>query len=119
MVPYHRLDDVSDLEPDPIRGNARRDCFSAERPARAGDMTIGTNRCKCGYFRSCSVSRHTSARGSDRTLRMDYFSFVVLLGALYMIAGAIFIRGAFAGTPLVNAHSVICYIYSLNESSDL
>jgi Na+/H+ antiporter NhaD/arsenite permease-like protein len=33
---------------------------------------------------------------------VDYFSFVVLIGALYIIAGGIYIRGAFAGTPLVN-----------------
>ena len=33
---------------------------------------------------------------------VDYLSFVVLLGALYIIAGGIFIRGAYAGTPLVN-----------------
>jgi Na+/H+ antiporter NhaD/arsenite permease-like protein len=32
----------------------------------------------------------------------DYLSFIVLLAALYIIAGGIFIRGAFAGTPLVN-----------------
>src|ERR1041385_5962399 len=32
----------------------------------------------------------------------DYFSFVVLLASLYVIAGGIYIRGAFAGTPLVN-----------------
>src|SRR4051812_14818534 len=32
----------------------------------------------------------------------DYLSFVILLGALFVIAGGIFIRGAFAGTPLVN-----------------
>src|SRR4051812_42238053 len=33
----------------------------------------------------------------------DYFSFVVLIGALYVIAGGIFIQGAFAGTPLINS----------------
>src|SRR5262249_44399301 len=33
----------------------------------------------------------------------DYFSFLVLIGALYVIAGGIFIHGAFAGTPLVNS----------------
>ncbi len=32
----------------------------------------------------------------------DYVSFVILLGALYVIAGGIFVRGAFAGTPLEN-----------------
>jgi Na+/H+ antiporter NhaD/arsenite permease-like protein len=33
---------------------------------------------------------------------LDYFSFLVLLGALFVISGGIYIRGAFAGTPLVN-----------------
>ena len=32
----------------------------------------------------------------------DYFSFIVLLGALFIISGGIFIKGQFAGTPLVN-----------------
>ena len=33
---------------------------------------------------------------------LDYFSFIVLLGALFVISGGIYIRGEFAGTPLVN-----------------
>jgi len=33
---------------------------------------------------------------------LDYFSFLVLLGSLFVISGGIYIRGAFAGTPLVN-----------------
>jgi len=33
---------------------------------------------------------------------MDYFSFMVLLGSLFIISGGIFIRGEYAGTPLVN-----------------
>jgi Na+/H+ antiporter NhaD/arsenite permease-like protein len=32
----------------------------------------------------------------------DYTSFIILLGSLYVISGGIHIRGAFAGTPLVN-----------------
>ncbi len=32
----------------------------------------------------------------------DYVSFIVLLGSLYIISGSIHIRGAWAGTPLVN-----------------
>jgi len=32
----------------------------------------------------------------------DYFSFIVLLGALFVISGGIYIKGEFAGTPLVN-----------------
>jgi len=32
----------------------------------------------------------------------DYFSFIVLLGALFIISGGIFIKGQFSGTPLVN-----------------
>ena len=32
----------------------------------------------------------------------DYFSFIVLLGALFIISGGIFIKGEMAGTPLVN-----------------
>jgi len=32
----------------------------------------------------------------------DYFSFIVLLGALFVISGGIFIKGEMAGTPLVN-----------------
>jgi Na+/H+ antiporter NhaD/arsenite permease-like protein len=32
----------------------------------------------------------------------DYFSFIVLLGALFVISGGIFIKGEKAGTPLVN-----------------
>ena len=32
----------------------------------------------------------------------DYFSFMVLLGALFVISGGIFIKGEMAGTPLVN-----------------
>src|SRR5688572_10932326 len=33
---------------------------------------------------------------------IDYFSFIVLLGALFVISGGIYIKGEFAGTPLVN-----------------
>src|SRR5262245_34375867 len=33
---------------------------------------------------------------------LDYFSFLVLLGSLFVISGGIYIRGTFAGTPLVN-----------------
>jgi len=33
---------------------------------------------------------------------IDYVSFIILLGALYIISGGIHIRGAWAGTPLVN-----------------
>ena len=33
---------------------------------------------------------------------VDYFSFIVLLGALFIISGGIYIKGQFAGTPLVN-----------------
>src|SRR5215471_11333413 len=32
----------------------------------------------------------------------DYFSFIILLGALFVISGGIFIKGEMAGTPLVN-----------------
>ena len=35
----------------------------------------------------------------------DYFSFIVLLGALFVISAGIFIRGEKAGTPLVNTAS--------------
>src|SRR5262249_20990113 len=34
---------------------------------------------------------------------LDYFSFLTLLGALFVISGGIFVKGEFAGTPLVNA----------------
>jgi Na+/H+ antiporter NhaD/arsenite permease-like protein len=33
---------------------------------------------------------------------VDYFSFIVLLGALFVISGGIYIKGEFAGTPLIN-----------------
>ena len=33
---------------------------------------------------------------------MEYFSFIVLLAALFVISGGIHIRGSWAGTPLVN-----------------
>jgi len=33
---------------------------------------------------------------------VDYASFMVLLGALFVISGGIYIKGEFAGTPLVN-----------------
>ena len=36
------------------------------------------------------------------TSMLDYFSFIVLLGSLYVISGGIFIKGQFSGTPLVN-----------------
>jgi Na+/H+ antiporter NhaD/arsenite permease-like protein len=32
----------------------------------------------------------------------DYFSFIVLLGSLFVISGGIYIKGQFSGTPLVN-----------------
>ena len=32
----------------------------------------------------------------------DYISFIVLLGSLFIISGGIYIKGEFAGTPLVN-----------------
>src|SRR5262245_36245597 len=33
---------------------------------------------------------------------IDYISFIVLLGSLYVISGGIYIKGEFAGTPLNN-----------------
>jgi Na+/H+ antiporter NhaD/arsenite permease-like protein len=33
---------------------------------------------------------------------VDYVSFIILLGALFIISGGIYIKGRFAGTPLVN-----------------
>ena len=33
---------------------------------------------------------------------LDYISFIILLGSLYVISGGIHIRGSWAGTPLVN-----------------
>jgi Na+/H+ antiporter NhaD/arsenite permease-like protein len=33
---------------------------------------------------------------------VDYCSFIVLLGALFVISGGIYIKGEFAGTPLIN-----------------
>jgi Na+/H+ antiporter NhaD/arsenite permease-like protein len=33
---------------------------------------------------------------------LDYFSFIVLIGALFVISGGIHIQGAFSGTPLMN-----------------
>ena len=33
---------------------------------------------------------------------LDYFSFLSLIGALFVISGGIYIKGEFAGTPLVN-----------------
>src|SRR5207247_8009026 len=33
---------------------------------------------------------------------LDYFSFVILLGSLFVISGGIYIKGELAGTPLVN-----------------
>jgi Na+/H+ antiporter NhaD/arsenite permease-like protein len=33
---------------------------------------------------------------------VDYFSFIVLLGSLFVISGGIYIKGEFAGTPLIN-----------------
>src|SRR5215468_1811852 len=34
---------------------------------------------------------------------LDYVSFLTLLGSLFVISGGIYIKGEFAGTPLVNA----------------
>src|SRR6266481_1011106 len=33
---------------------------------------------------------------------LDYFSFLTLLGSLFVIAGGIYVKGEYAGTPLVN-----------------
>jgi Na+/H+ antiporter NhaD/arsenite permease-like protein len=33
---------------------------------------------------------------------VDYVSFIILIGALFIISGGIYIKGRFAGTPLVN-----------------
>jgi Na+/H+ antiporter NhaD/arsenite permease-like protein len=33
---------------------------------------------------------------------LDYFSFITLIGTLFIISGGIYIKGEFAGTPLVN-----------------
>src|ERR1043165_7234278 len=33
---------------------------------------------------------------------LDYFSFVTLIGALFVISSGIYIKGEFAGTPLEN-----------------
>ena len=34
---------------------------------------------------------------------LDYLSFLTLLGSLFVISGGIYVKGEFAGTPLVNA----------------
>ena len=34
---------------------------------------------------------------------LDYVSFLILLGSLFVISGGIYVKGEFAGTPLVNA----------------
>jgi len=34
---------------------------------------------------------------------LDYFSFLTLLGSLFVISGGIYVKGEFAGTPLINA----------------
>src|SRR3989442_11628722 len=34
---------------------------------------------------------------------LDYISFLTLLGSLFVISGGIYLKGEFAGTPLVNA----------------
>jgi hypothetical protein len=44
-------------------------------------------------------SRWTPSAGG---ILIDYASFMVLLGALFIISGGIYIKGEFAGTPLVN-----------------
>jgi len=36
------------------------------------------------------------------TVGLDYISFIILLGSLYVISGGIYIKGSFAGTPLIN-----------------
>src|SRR5207245_3574138 len=36
---------------------------------------------------------------------LDYISFLTLLGSLFVISGGIYVKGEFAGTPLVNS----CY----------
>ncbi len=33
---------------------------------------------------------------------LEYFAFIVLLGSLFVISGGIYVKGEFAGTPLVN-----------------
>src|SRR2546423_1387338 len=32
----------------------------------------------------------------------EYFSFIILLGALYVISGGIYVKGSLSGTPLSN-----------------
>jgi Na+/H+ antiporter NhaD/arsenite permease-like protein len=36
------------------------------------------------------------------TVALDYISFIILLGALYIISGGIHIKGSLAGTPIIN-----------------
>ncbi|MBI4711866.1 MAG: sodium:proton antiporter [Planctomycetes bacterium] len=36
------------------------------------------------------------------TVALDYISFIILLGSLYVISGGIYIKGSMAGTPLIN-----------------
>jgi Na+/H+ antiporter NhaD/arsenite permease-like protein len=49
------------------------------------------------------VLAHGSAGFDELAHRaMEFASFIVLLGALYVISGGIYLRGSFSGTPLVN-----------------
>ena len=39
----------------------------------------------------------------SRALLLDYFSFLALLASVFVIAGGIYVKGEYAGTPMVNA----------------
>ncbi len=39
---------------------------------------------------------------SAHTLILEYLPFIIFIGTLYVVAGGIFIKGSFEGTPLVN-----------------
>lgn len=39
---------------------------------------------------------------SAHTLILEYLPFIIFIGTLYVVAGGIFIKGSFQGTPLVN-----------------
>ena len=67
------------------------------------------------------------SRGDTRLLAgslSNYFSYVTLLSALFVIAGGIYVRGEFAGTPLVNtiflaAGAVLAYLIGTTGASML
>ena len=74
---------------------------------RIGGSTTEIRRLSSAFWRrsspfTWSLARFNTACTSCSTKLKEYISFIILLGALYVISGGIYVKGSLSGTPLAN-----------------